>query len=287
MKPVEDAKKKYEEIPIPKELSERVFMEVKKAGRRRRKNIVMAAGRYGLTAAAAVTIVFTVGLNTSVTFAHGAESIPIIGTVAKVLTFRSYERETEDLKISVDIPSIDMISQEFNHTEQEVNSEIHRLCEEYAAEAVKRAEEYRKAFLDTGGTLEEWEAHNIEIKVWYEVKNQTDAYLSLVIQGKENWNSAGAKSRYYNFDLKEGKQITLKDVLGDHYSRIAGKQIGDQMETRRKEEGIHYFQGELPEISEETMFYMNERGCPVIVFEPYEIAPGSEGRQEFEIEKEN
>ena len=28
---------------------------------------------------------------------------------------------------------------------------------------------------------------------------------------------------------------------------------------------------------------MNESGNPVIVFEPYEIAPGADGQQEFEI----
>ena len=36
-------------------------------------------------------------------------------------------------------------------------------------------------------------------------------------------------------------------------------------------------------IRDDTPFYLNESGQPVIVFEPYEIAPGSEGRQEFVI----
>ena len=47
----------------------------------------------------------------------------------------------------------------------EVNQEIYNLCRQYADEAVSRAEEYRKAFLDTGGTEEEWKAHNIQIQV--------------------------------------------------------------------------------------------------------------------------
>lgn len=63
--------------------------------------------------------------------------------------------------------------------------------------------------------------HNIKVKVWYEVKTQTDQYLSLVIKGAENWNSAGAEERYYSFDLEKGKQITLEDVLGEDYSRYA------------------------------------------------------------------
>ena len=69
------------------------------------------------------------------------------------------------LKISVDIPSIDMISEDFSDLEESANEEIHKLCQDYADEATKRAKAYRQAFLDTGGTQEEWEAHNIEIKV--------------------------------------------------------------------------------------------------------------------------
>lgn len=283
MKVLEDAKKDYEDIPIPQELSERIMMEVKKADKRRKKQMIKRISRYGMTAAASLTILFTVGLNTSVAFANAAENIPVIGAMAKVLTFRSYQTQTDDLNMTVDIPSIDMISEEFSDVEDSVNSEIYELCRQYANEAEKRVEEYRTAFLDTGGTLEEWEAHNIEIKVWYEVKTQTDKYLSLVINGAENWNNAGGKSRYYNFDLEKGGLLTLRDVMGNDYGQMIEEQIRSQMKERETTQGIKYFEGELPELSDDTKFYMNESGNPVIVFEPYEIAPGADGQQEFEI----
>ena len=283
MKVLEDAKKDYEDIPIPQELSERIMMEVKKADKRRKKQMIKRISRYGMTAAASLTILFTVGLNTSVAFANAAENIPVIGAMAKVLTFRSYQTQTDDLNMTVDIPSIDMISEEFSDVEDSVNSEIYELCRQYADEAEKRVEEYRTAFLDTGGTLEEWEAHNIEIKVWYEVKTQTDKYLSLVINGAENWNNAGGKSKYYNFDLEKGGLLTLRDVMGNDYGQMIEEQIRSQMKERETTQGIKYFEGELPELSDDTKFYMNESGNPVIVFEPYEIAPGADGQQEFEI----
>lgn len=283
MKVLEDAKKDYEDIPIPQELSERIMMEVKKADKRRKKQMIKRISRYGMTAAASLTILFTVGLNTSVAFANAAENIPVIGAMAKVLTFRSYQTKTDDLNMTVDIPSIDMISEEFSDVEDSVNSEIYELCRQYANEAEKRVEEYRTAFLDTGGTLEEWEAHNIEIKVWYEVKTQTDKYLSLVINGAENWNNAGGKSKYYNFDLEKGGLLTLRDVMGNDYGQMIEEQIRSQMKERETTQGIKYFEGELPELSDDTKFYMNESGNPVIVFEPYEIAPGADGQQEFEI----
>ena len=280
--PMEKAKKKYDETEIPDELAERIQMEIKRQDSKRRKAVFWNLGfRRGLAAAAAAVVLFTTGLNTSTVFAETVGNLPVIGAVARVLTFRSYETEDEDLKISVEIPSIEMISEDFSDLEKSVNEEILRLCEQYAQEARTRAEEYRKAFLDTGGTEEEWAAHNIEIRVWYEVKSQTENYLSLAIIGTENWNNANNQIRYYNFDLKKGTLATLADVLGENYKQIADDAIRSQMEER-KADGVVYFD-DFEGINEDTPFYINESGNPVIVFEAYEIAPGSEGQQEFEI----
>lgn len=280
--PMEKAKKKYDETEIPDELAERIQMEIKRQDSKRRKAVFWNLGfRRGLAAAAAAVVLFTTGLNTSTVFAETVGNLPVIGAVARVLTFRSYETEDEDLKISVEIPSIEMISEDFSDLEKSVNKEILRLCEQYAQEARTRAEEYRKAFLDTGGTEEEWAAHNIEIRVWYEVKSQTENYLSLAIIGTENWNNANNQIRYYNFDLKKGTLATLADVLGENYKQIADDAIRSQMEERKADGAVYFddFEG----INEDTPFYINESGNPVIVFEAYEIAPGSEGQQEFEI----
>lgn len=280
--PMEKAKKKYDETEIPDELAERIQMEIKRQDSKRRKAVFWNLGfRRGLAAATAAVVLFTTGLNTSTVFAETVGNLPVIGAVARVLTFRSYETEDEDLKISVEIPSIEMISEDFSDLEKSVNEEILRLCEQYAQEARTRAEEYRKAFLDTGGTEEEWAAHNIEIRVWYEVKSQTENYLSLAIIGTENWNNANNQIRYYNFDLKKGTLATLADVLGENYKQIADDAIRGQMEERKADGAVYFddFEG----INEDTPFYINESGNPVIVFEAYEIAPGSEGQQEFEI----
>ncbi len=281
MKSMEEAKRKYDEIPIPSELSKRVGKEIEKANMKRKKILVFRRRvQKGTAAAAAVVVLFTAALNTNTAFAETAGQLPVIGPVARVLTFRSYQTEEEDLKISVEIPTIEMISEDMNGLEQSVNEEILALCEQYAQAAKTRAEEYRQAFLDTGGTEEEWAAHNIEIKVWYEVKSQTDEYLSLAIMGTENWSSAYSETKYYNFDLKEGKLVTLQDILGDEYQQIANESIQNQMK-----ENSEIYWDDFEGIQEDTPFYLNESGNPVIVFEKYEIAPGSEGQQEFEIKR--
>lgn len=291
MNQLKEAKKRYEEIMIPEELSERVQEAVKHSEKNRnivklqKRNLIL---KRGAGVAAAILVTFTVLLNTSTTFAQSISTMPIIGAVAKVLTFRSYEQENENLKLSVKIPSVEMISQDTNGLAESINQEIYRLCQLYADEAVQRAADYKKAFMDTGGTEEEWEAHNLEIHVWYEIKAQTQDYLSFVIMGTESWNSADHERKYYNIDLSSQKLVSLKDLLGENYIETANESIKNQIETNSQEMGIPFWtpeEGGFTGISDEVCFYINNAGNPVIVFEKYEIAPGSAGAIEFEIER--
>ena len=289
MNQLQDAKKRYEEIPIPDDLSVKVQEAIERSSQKRRENsrIIRAGYRRFLSrslgTAAAAMIVFTTLLNTSTAFADTVSGLPVVGTVARLLTFRSYEKNEDNLKISVEIPSIEMIAEGTGNLADSVNEEILAMCEQFADEAVERAKEYRTAFLETGGTEEEWAAHNIEIKVWYEVKTHTDRYLSVAVTGAENWTSAYSETRYYNFDLEKGRQVTLSDLLGENYAAIADESILSQIPEKEAESGLDYQEEAFTGVTGDTKFYINEAGNPVVVFEKYEIAPGAAGRPEFEI----
>ena len=279
-----EAKRKYQSIPIPQGLSERVKLEVERAEKKRRFSLMI---RRIVSAAAAVAVLFVTGLNTSEVFAGEMNDIPVIGTLARIFTIRSYETETEELKISVDIPSVAMIAEDLQGLEKEINEDIYTFCEQYAKEAEGRAKEYRQAFLDTGGTQEEWAEHEISIKVWYEVKAQTARYLSLTVKGAESWTSAYSEERYYNLDMETGKWVTLRDILGDDYAQIVRCSILDQIEQKRIEDEVEYWPDKWKGIDDETKFYINQEHNPVVVLEKYEIAPGSEGQLTFEIRRED
>ena len=298
MRQIEDARKRYEEIPIPAELSGRVRAaivrsEEKRKSQRQRIPTVRIRRKHRIWGtcagmAAALVLVFTTALNTNTAFAEMAAGLPVIGAAARILTFRSYERDEGDWKISVEIPSVEMIAKDTNGLDSALNQEIYDLCSQYADEAVERAREYKKAFMETGGTEEEWEAHDINIHVGYEIKAQTEAYLSFAVQGTENWSSAYSETKYYNIDLKDNKMVTLADVLGHDYARIADESILRQMENMEEKEGIAFWsksEGGFTGVTDKTVFYMNEKENPVIVFDKYEIAPGAYGKLEFETEK--
>ena len=295
MSRLEDAKKKYDKTEIPKELSKRVQAAVEESGarKREREKVVRIRRRKVLVGkcagvAAGLAIVFTTALNTNTAFADMAARLPVVGGVARLLTFRSYEKDEGDWKISVKIPSVEMIAADTNGLDDSLNQDIHELCIRYGEEAQQRAMEYKKAFMETGGTEEEWAAHNIEINVWYEIKSQTEDYLSFAVMGTESWTSAYSEARYYSIDLKNGKLATLQTLLGDEYVRKVDESIQTAMRERQETEGIEFWaqdEGGFSGIDENTKFYVNEKGNPVIVFDKYEIAPGAYGAMEFEVER--
>lgn len=293
MSKLDKMKEKYDGIPIPEELTIRVQQEILRSQRQQEeKDNAAHRNRFRriisnmAVTAAAVCILFTAALNTSPVFAVEAAKLPVIGGLARVLTFRSYETGKDDIAVVVEIPTIEMIEKDTGTSVDGINQEILARCNEYADSAVLRAEEYRTAFLETGGTLEEWAKHNIKITVSYEIKQQGNDYLSFVVRGTENWTNAYNQSKYYNLDLRTGKLVTLEDMLGSDYAKLADRSIRQQI-SERQNAGETFFtaeQGGFTGISEDTKFYINQNNDPVIVFEKYEIAPGSSGEIEFVIE---
>ena len=292
MSSLKEMKERYEQIPIPDALSIRVQHEIMESQKQQMEK-EKRSHRYWFrqtirsmgTAAAAIGILFTLALNTMPAFAMEAAELPGIGGLAHVLTFRSYETEKDDITMSVEIPSIEMIEEDTGIDVAEINQEILNRCNQYAEEALSRAEAYRTAFLETGGTPEEWAKHIIRITVGYEIKHQDDAYLSFVVIGNENWSNAYQKAQYYNLDLRTGAYVTLEDLLGDDYEALANEAIRKQI-REREEAGEACFAedaGGFTGISENTNFYINAKHNPVIVFEKYEIANGAAGEIEFEI----
>lgn len=289
---LDEMKERYDQTAIPEELNVRIRQEIEKSrnkqaekrgkGRSRRIKVIIRSME---AAAAAACILFTAALNTSSVFAKEAGQLPVIGGLARVLTFRSYETEKDDIAVSVEIPTIEMIAEDTGIAVDEINQEILARCEQYADEALRRAEEYRTAFLETGGTQEEWAQHDIKITVDYEIKQQNGDYLSFVVRGTENWTTAYSESNYYNLDLRTGKMVTLKDMLGADYVEVANESIRKQIAERQKAGEVFFTaeEGGFAGISENAKFYINKNNRPVIVFEKYEIAPGSSGEIEFEI----
>ncbi len=316
MKKIRESKEIYDHIKIPGELSEIVDNslneQVNNLNSRDNKlkgNFVFRVFNYTITAAAILVICFSVALNTSEVFAKGMDKIPVINSLAKVLTVRAYEDIEDNQSISVKVPGVEIdeednsglkstSKEEQEKTKQfvtDVNKEIEEIVDEYVAAAQKSIEEYKQSFIQTGGTEEQWEKKDISINVDYDVKYQTENCLSLVLTADESWCAAYGKKYFYNLDLKENTQLSLEDILGEDYIHISNETIIDQMKKRVQDNSDYIYWGVAGEgsadiegftsIDENPNFYINEKGNPVICFDKYQVAPGFMGMQEFEIVK--
>ena len=286
MKEVKDTKKYYDAIQIPEELSnqvEKIINQAKEKEKDTKKTFRFRAYHYALTGVAASFLIFFISLNTSKAFASSLEDVPVVGNIVKVLTIRTYQEEDIDKTLVVNVPAIDSEAE----VAKKVNEIISEEVAKYTKEAQERVEEYKAAFLETGGTEEEFAAHDIDINVDYEIKYQDNDMVSFVLTGSESWANAYHFENYYNIDIQNNEVITLKDLLGNQYIEIANENIRKQMEERIKTDpNSSYFDESMDgftSINENTRFYINEAKNPVIVFDKYEIAPGSMGIQEFEI----
>ena len=178
--------------------------------------------------------------------------------------------------------------------EEAVNAQIQEIVDSHIAQAKEKFAEYKEAFFATGGTEEEWGGRTMDIDVDYEVKYQEGSVLSLELSTFEGWVAAQELRYYYNIDVAQNRELTLKDLLGEDYVNIANESIRQQMKERaaadenlvywgvtETESGIDGFVS----VDEDTDFYINADGNPVVCFGEYEIAPGFMGIQEFEIER--
>lgn len=176
----------------------------------------------------------------------------------------------------------------------DINKKIDNYIQKYISNETERFEAYKTAFFETGGTEEEWADRKFDISVDYEVKYQRGAIVSFVISATENWCAAYGERTFYNLDLLNGKSVALSDLLGNNYVEVANVQIIRQMKDRAMENPDYVYWGITDEgavqgfdgfttVDENTKFYINSAGNPVIVFDKYEVGPGSMGEQEFEI----
>lgn len=314
MREPENGKRTYEQIEIPKELEETVNRAVhsvdkrKSAARYRRRRMAHMVRNIGV-AAAAVLLCMTVGVNTNEVLAKELGQLPVIGSLVRVLTITSYHEEDGSHDITVNVPEIEVEKPEGTAAAEEdggtggmsdadieeaVNAQIQEIVDAHVAQAKEKFAEYKDAFFATGGTEEEWGDRTMDINVDYEVKYQEGSVLSLVLTTSEVWVAAQELRYYYNIDVAQNRELTLKDLLGEDYVNIANESIRRQMNERAAaDENLVYWGVTENEssidgfvtVDENTDFYINADGNPVVCFGEYEVAPGFMGIQEFEIEK--
>ena len=283
MEEIKKAQEVYKSIKIPSKLESCV----KEAISNKTKKYYSFRGlKYAMSTVACTFVAFIFFVNVNPSFAQQMYDIPVIGDIAKVFTVKEYH-ENDDLKlINAKIPAIQNTGN--TDLEQRINYEIMTKMNDVLKEAEDRAAEYKDAVIATGGEEKDYVPVNIQVD--YEIKYSNDDIISFVIYKSETLASAYTETFFYNIDIETGKNLNLKDLLGENYKDIVNEAIYNEIEERSKDSDNSYFtadEGGFAGITDEFQdFYINSSGKIVIVFPKYAIAPGYMGVQEFEIDEQ-
>ena len=280
---LERARARYQAQETPEELSLAVRAAIREGDRLRKHRRVL---RRSLATALASCACFVLLVNGSPSFAQAVYEVPVLGSLALIFTVTEYTINDKERVIDVRLPALENTG----HTEleQQINQEISTRIQAVIDAAEARARETKEAYVATGGDPDDYMP--VIIDVDYEVKCQNEQYLSFVVTETETRASAYTEFYTYNIDLETGKELSLRDLLGPNWMETVNAQVAEQIAERAQDPDNIYWteeQGGFQGIEADQPFYLNADGLPVVVFEKYEIAPGSMGSQEFVIRPEN
>lgn len=281
-------KENYRKPKMSKSQLERLQKRMEEANMENRKESSKKKMRKFAAVAAGLAATFMILPNTSAAVAHAMEQIPIIGRLAEVVTFRDYKYETDRNKADIEVPEIKLdeqiadaeLKEKLERSADEINEEIQRI---------------------TGELVENFEA-NLKYEDGYQdviVKSEILAtqadYFTLKLICYQGAGSGSQWNYYYTIDLNTGERLQLKDIFkeGADYITPISENIKEQMqEQMAADDQVYYWlNDEIEEwnfksITDETSFYLNDKGNVVIGFNEGDVAPMYMGTVEFEIPAE-
>lgn len=269
----------YENIEIPDELEFLVRTTIKEQEKKmKRKNIINKS----VIAAAVAGVVFVGSINLSSEISYALSEVPVLGSIVRVLTFKTFELKDNNFDAELKTPAIEGLDSKLEAMlNQKYLDENQKLYDDF----MKEIDELKKADMD--------EAH-MGIASGYEVKTDTD---KLLVIGRYVVNTAGSSSttiKYDTIDKQNKLLITLPSLFKDEaYIDIISENIKAQMKEQMKDENnVYWLEDEMmgdenfSKIDKNQSFYITKDNQLVIAFDKYEVAPGYMGNPEFIIPSE-
>lgn len=271
----------YHSIEIPENLDAVVKEAITEGQAKRRRTRVLHMLRRAGSAAAVFVVCIITAINLSPTFAAAACELPAVGGLCRIFLFREYHEEDPIRYVDAEIPQLENMDK--TDLEARVNEEIRKVVQEYVTESEARSKAYYDAFVETGGDPEDFIP--LGITVDYETKYIGQEYVSFVVSQRETRFDAYNCDYYYNIDLENGKNITLRDWFGPQYRQIVTESIEATIEGWSEEQrSILWDDLSIADlISEDTNFYLDQDGQVVVVIEKYQAAYGAAGDLEFTV----
>lgn len=303
LKQIDSLKSEYENVSMSQEQveemrrrMERAKQEKARAGRSKVKKTAAAA--------AAAVAVFIALPNLSADIAYAMSNVPILGSLVQVVTFRDYryegDRNNADITVPELIPGENVAVSDTEQAKEgaaaAADSEVKENLEKSTAEINAEIQAITGELVDEfeRNLEEEWGYQDVIVS--NEVIATTEQYFTLKLSCYQGAGSGYQWNYFYTIDLKTGERLQLKDLFvdGADYITPISEDIKRQMrEQMAADENVAYWVDDIEiqewaftAITDETSFYVNEKGNIVISFNEGDVAPMYMGVVEFEIPAE-
>lgn len=298
-----EMKQEYQSHSMSEGQVEKMKERMEQAKKEKRKENRRHTGAKIAAAAAAAAVIITILPNTSADVAYAMSRIPILSKWVEVVTFRDYQyeddRNTADITVPEIVPQISTEEEkeavstdgEAGAVDTQTKENIQKSAEEINAEIQTITEQLIQEF---EGNLKNQEGYQ-SMQVSSEVIATTEEYFTLKLICYQAAGSGAEWDYFYTIDLATGERLKLADLFteGSDYVTAISDNIKEQMKEQMAadENKIYWLDSDMPEwdfkeITDETGFYLNEKGEVVISFNEGDVAPMYMGCVEFTIPNE-
>lgn len=207
-----------------------------------------------------------------------AKDLPIIGPVVKLIVGETLSDE----KINIRVPQISMDDEQENET-------IHGLNKKYFHEG---QEAFEKAKIQ----YQNFQTEHMQITGDYQKVLDDSRFLVIERNLTQTAADSYTEKKFDTIDKKNGVVLSLPLLFKDNsYYSVLTNEVKAQMKKKVKENANNYYWTEadfkdggvkeVPLITKNSQFYINEKHELVLVYEQFAIAPGYMGTPEFVIPK--
>ena len=278
-------KKAYWETEVPPEMEEKMNQAIESAKKSKANRPMRIFRTVGTTAAAFVAAVAVLA-NASAVTARAMETIPVIGDLAGLLTFRTFEETKNGVEAHFDIPQIEGLD---SAAQQNLNAAVNG----YAAELIAQYEEEAKlageALKEDPDYLKENQTARTSMESTFEVLTDNERIFSIGMETTSVSAGSNVTKKHFTVDKQSGAVLSLDRLFkeGSDYASVLKKEVLRQMgEQMQADSEKVYFPEEFEGIKADQDFYINREGALVLSFDKYDVAPGYMGAVEFVIPAE-
>lgn len=273
-----------EHIPFPEHIHQRTEALLEslpeKEISRTKPNIFYRPVRRVATAVACILFVMLVVLpNVSVTYAHAMENIPIIGELVEIFMIRNYFYSDSRHELDANIPEIND-----PHNEQ-ISDLINKDVSELTGAIIRKFYDDLEISHDAGYG---------SVYIDYETVTNTERWFTLKLTVSEVQASSNTYFKFYHIDRVNGTYVSFGDLFDSEDFDAIEQIIRTQMEAEMAaDRSVVYWTEDtelgqsITTLSEEQNFYFDETGNLIIVYNKYEVGPGSMGCPEIVISKDD